>query len=111
MDRQTANTLRTLGIVATTIFLIIACALLLLLSLCAGLLGGIGGSGGYRDPQAVNLFWGGLLGTVVLLAGGGTVIAKLARDIIRDGAAPAGVPGTTSGPTSAEFPRRLSPAS
>jgi hypothetical protein len=87
MDRFASNTLRTLGIVFTSIFVIVCCLALLLLALCAGILGGIGGSG-HHDPQTVNLFYGAILGAIAVVTIGVFVIAKLAKGIVRE---PAGL--------------------
>jgi hypothetical protein len=87
MDRFASNTLRTLGIVFTSIFVIVCCLALLLLALCAGMLGGIGGSG-HHDPQTVNLFYGSILGAILIVTLGVLVIAKLAKGIVRE---PAGI--------------------
>jgi hypothetical protein len=87
MDRFASNTLRTLGIVFTSIFVIVCCLALLLLALCAGILGGIGGSG-HRDPQTVNLFYGAILGAIAIVTLGVLVIARLAKGIVRE---PAGI--------------------
>ena len=106
MDRASANTLRTLGIVLTSILLIIISAVLLLLSLCLGMLGGWGQSGGHHDPQTVELFYASLLGLVVVLVVGGAIIGKLARGIVRDTA-----PGPGSAKTHAAFPLHLSTSS
>jgi hypothetical protein len=85
MDRFASNTLRTLGIVAISIFVIIGSLLLLLLALCFGMLGGVG-SPGHHDPQAVNLFYGSILAVIVLVTVGVLSIAKLAKGIVRDSA-------------------------
>jgi hypothetical protein len=87
MDRFASNTLRTLGIVFTSIFVIVCCLALLLLALCAGILGGIGGTG-HHDPQTVNLFYGSIIGAIAIVTIGVLIIAKLARGIVRE---PAGV--------------------
>jgi|SRR5579863_3390030 hypothetical protein len=87
MDRFASNTLRTLGIVFTSIFVIVCCLALLLLALCAGMLGGVGGSG-HHDPQTVNLFYGAILVAVLIATLGVLVIARLAKGIVHE---PAGI--------------------
>lgn len=83
MDRFASNTLRTLGIVFTSIFVIVCCLALLLLALCAGMLGGVGGSG-HHDPQTVNLFYGAILVAVLIATLGVLVIARLAKGIVHE---------------------------
>lgn len=85
MDRFASNTLRTLGIVAISLFVIIGCLLLLLLALCAGMLGGVG-SPSHHDPQTVKLFYGSILTAAVLVIIGVLSIAKLAKGIVRESA-------------------------
>jgi len=85
MDRFASNTVRTLGIVAISIFVIIACLLLLLLALCAGMLGGLGGPG-HHDPQTMKLFYGSILAAVVLVSIGVLTISRLAKGIVRESA-------------------------
>jgi hypothetical protein len=85
MDRFASNTLRTLGIVAISIFVIVGCLLLLLLALCAGMLGG-SGNPGHHDPQTLKLFYGSILAAVVLVIIGVFSIAKLAKGIVRESA-------------------------
>ncbi|HLW86600.1 MAG TPA: hypothetical protein VKR60_15390 [Candidatus Sulfotelmatobacter sp.] len=87
MDRFASNTLRTLGIVFTSIFVIVCCLALLLLALCAGILGGVGGSG-HHDPQTVNLFYGAILVAILIVTLGVLVIARLAKGIVHE---PAGI--------------------
>jgi len=106
LDRETSNTLRTLGIVFTSILLVILSAVLLLLSLCLGMVGGFGGSSGQHDPQALNLFLASVAGLVIVLFGGGAIIAKLARGVVHDSA-----PQGAISDTSVAFPQHLSPAS
>ena len=106
MDQATSNTLRTLGIVFTSIVLVILSGVLLLLSLCLGLIGGFGGSSGQHDPQTINLFLASVAGLVVVLLGGGAIIAKLARGVVHDS-----TPQVSTTNTPVEFPQHLSPAS
>ncbi len=83
MDRFASNTLRTLAIVAISIFVIIGCLLLLLLALCAGMFGGLG-SPSHHDPQTVKLFYGSILAAALLVITGVLSIAKLAKGIVRE---------------------------
>jgi hypothetical protein len=93
MDRFTANTFRTLGIILISIFVLVCSIVLLLLALCAGMQGAVGGTG-YHDPQTVNLFYGSIVGAVVVVAFGVLVIAKLAKGIVREpaGLSPSALP-------------------
>ena len=111
MDRFASNTLRTLGIVFTSIFVIVCCLALLLLALCAGILGGIGGSG-QHDPQTVNLFYGAILVAILIVTLGVLVIARLAKGIVHE---PAGIgaPGWGHPPSTvpwSEVPSRPAPS-
>jgi hypothetical protein len=83
MDRFTSNTLRTLGIVAISIFVIVGCLLLLLLALCAGMLGAAGNPA-HHDPQTTKLFYGSILAAAILVIIGVLSIAKLAKGIVRE---------------------------
>jgi hypothetical protein len=85
VDRFASNTLRTLAIVAISIVVIIGSLALLLLALCFGMLGNLGGSG-HHDPQVVNLMFGALAAAVVLVTIGVLSVAKLAKGIIRESA-------------------------
>jgi hypothetical protein len=87
MDRFASNTLRTLAIIAISIFVIIGALALLLLALCAGMFGGLG-SPSHHDPQTVNLVYGSILAAVVLVTVGVLIIAKLAKGIVRESALP-----------------------
>jgi hypothetical protein len=75
MERWAANTLRTLGIVLTSILVIVACGILLLFSLCMASLGGSSD----RPVALVSL----AIAAGVALAGGFT-ITKLARGVMRE---------------------------
>jgi len=86
MDRFTSNTLRTLGIVAISIFVIVGCLLLLLLALCAGMLGAAGNPA-HHDPQTTKLFYGSILAAAILVIIGVLSIAKLAKGIVRESTA------------------------
>jgi len=83
MDRFASNTLRTLGIVAISIFVIIGSLVLLLLALCAGMLGAVG-SASHHDPQTTMVFYGSILSAAVLVIIGVLSIAKLAKGIVRE---------------------------
>ena len=80
MDRFASNTLRTLGIVLTSIFVILGCLVLLLLAACFGILANAGGSG-HSDPQASNLAFGALVVAVLLIALGVSIVTRLAKGI------------------------------
>ena len=81
MDRFASNTLRTLGIVATSIFVILGCLVLLALALCFGILANVGGSG-HSDPQASMLAFGAVVAAIVLVIIGVAVVSKLAKGIV-----------------------------
>ena len=82
MDRFASNTLRTLSIVAISIFVIIGSLVLLLLALCAGMFGAVG-SASHHDPQTTMVFYGSILAAAVLVIIGVLSIAKLAKGIVR----------------------------
>ncbi len=87
MDRHASNTLRTLAIVAISIVVIIGSLALLLLALCFGMLGNLGGSG-HHDPQVINFVIGALVAAALLIAFGVFGVAKLAKGIVRESALP-----------------------
>jgi len=87
MDQFASNTLRTLGIVVTSIFVIFASLALLLLALCFGMLGSLGGSG-HRDPQTIPILFGLMAVAALIITLGVITIAKLAKGIIRESAVP-----------------------
>ena len=93
MDSFASNTLRTLGIVITSIFVILGCLLLLLLALCFGILANAGGSG-HSDPQASTLAFGALVVAVLLIALGVSIVTRLAKGMARAKAAQPSVPYT-----------------
>src|ERR1700756_1899528 len=111
MDQWANNTLRTLGIIITSILVIIGSLVLVLLSMCAygGVLGG--------SNKSTGIYY--VIGLVVLVAIGGGTIAKLAHGIVRN-PVPAGPPltpvtattdiTTIGGPVSDALPH-LSPGS
>ena len=86
MDRFASNTFRTLGIVAISICVIVGCLLLLLLALCAGMLGAAGNPA-HHDPQTTKLFYGSILAAAILVIIGVLSIAKLAKGIVRESTA------------------------
>ena len=115
MDRFASNTFRTLGIVAISICVIVGCLLLLLLALCAGMLGAAGNPA-HHDPQTTKLFYGSILAAVVLVIIGVLSIAKLAKGIVRESTAlPAPQPESQSLPLAPsvahDVAAHLSPAS
>lgn len=83
MDRFAANTLRTLGIIAVAIFVIVGSLVLVLLALCFGALANINGSG-HPDQQTVGLAAGAVLAAALLIAGGVFIIARLSKGMVRD---------------------------
>jgi hypothetical protein len=85
VDRFASNTLRTLAIIAISIFVIIGSLALLLLALIFGALGGLG-SPGHPDPQTLHLIYGSILAVVVLVTVCVLIIAKLAKGIVRESA-------------------------
>ena len=115
MDRFAANTLRTLGIVLISAFVIGASLILLLLALCLGALGS--GGGQFHSPSDEQAFLACVVAIVVLLVGGVFSIAKLAKGIVRGApeyAAPLSIFPTpvtaTAGPTPAVAPPPVPPA-
>ena len=87
MDQFASNTLRTLGIVVISIFVIFASLALLLFALCFGLIGGVGGNGHY-DPKVVPIVVGAMAVAALIIALGVITIARLAKGIIRESAVP-----------------------
>jgi hypothetical protein len=115
MDRFASNTFRTLGIVAISICVIVGCLLLLLLALCAGMLGAAGNPA-HHDPQTTKLFYGSILAAAILVIIGVLSIAKLAKGIVRESTAlPAPQPDSQSLPLAPsvahDVAAHLSPAS
>jgi hypothetical protein len=82
VDRFASNTLRTLGIIVVAIFVIVGSLVLGLLALCFGAVANVGGRG-HPDPQAQALFFGAIVGAVVLIGGGIMAISAMARGIVR----------------------------
>jgi hypothetical protein len=109
VDRFAANTLRTLGIVLISIFVIGASLILLLLALCLGAFGTSGGQ--FHSSSDEQAFLACVIAIAVLLVGGVFSIAKLAKGIVRGApeyAAPLSIfptPATaTAGPAPAAAP-------
>jgi len=105
MDRFASNTLRTLAIVAISLFVIVGSLLLLLLALCFGMLGGVGRPG-HHDPQTLSLLYASVLAAIVLVTIGVLSIARLAKGIVHESALPplrwnAPDPSTASPPKTA----------
>jgi len=86
MERWAANTLRTLGIILTSGFILISCLFFFLLTICAA--GpSMGGSPGHPNEAAGYA----VIGILIAIAGG-TFIAWLARGIYRAQSLPQAVP-------------------
>jgi hypothetical protein len=101
MDRFAANTLRTLGIIAVAICVILASGVLLLLGLCFASLSKMGT--GHSNPGE-DLFVGGFfLAAVGVVVGGIFAIAYLARGYQRDPDRPANGRPLRLMPTSTEI--------
>lgn len=95
MERWAANTLRGLGILVTAVIMILACLLLLLMTLCT-----------WESPnhgQSVGF----LIGAVFVLALGIFVIARLTRTLMSD----TGIPSSQAEPLEPGAPLHVSPAS
>jgi hypothetical protein len=112
MERWAANTLRTLGIILTSGFVLVTSLLLLLLSMCAAQ----GGFGGTKHPEQAVPY---LAAAVAVLVAGIWFIVWLARGIFRSSAilelsaagAPAGViPSTEFAEANSSLPLHLSPS-
>src|SRR5581483_555139 len=112
MERWAANTLRTLGIIVTAGFVLIASAFFLLLAMCAAQ----GDFGGTKHPEKVVPY---ITAAVVVLILGLWLIAWLAREIRRSLALPnpdgaeilaVPIPMPVSSPVGAGVPFHLSPA-
>jgi hypothetical protein len=73
VDRFTSNTLRTLGIVLISVFVIGGSVVILLLALCFGAIASAGS--GTSQHQAEQLLGLTLLGAVILISGGVFCIA------------------------------------
>jgi hypothetical protein len=101
VDRFAANTLRTLGIILTSIFVILGCLILLALALCFGALAKAGGSSDQSQASALAL--GALVAAAVLIAIGVSIISVLAKGMVRDSSQPSApyslIPPPTPKPT------------
>lgn len=109
MERWAANTLRTLGIILISGFVLLSCAILLLLSLCA-YNGGLEGGG--RHPEQGPWY---IAAAVAVLIAGIWAVAVLARGIVRASVAaaiavPTGVSESSSVHPATTLPLHLSPA-
>ncbi|MGA3089377.1 MAG: hypothetical protein ABSD75_12245 [Terriglobales bacterium] len=102
MERWAANTLRTLGILVTTILVIGGCCFLLLIAGLVFIRGGLTPSARILRPQASDAFFGAILATIALVTAGVVMIVKLAKEIVWRLPAPAG-PATV--PAVAATPR------
>jgi hypothetical protein len=111
VDRFVSNTLRTLGIVVTAIFVILGCLVLLLAALCFGALASAGPRG-QSQPTVVVIAAFALIAAAVLIAGGVSVIAVLSRGMVRGPAQPTTpyplIPQPTSTPKSPEPSKSVS---
>ena len=107
MDQQSAIALRSLGIALTSVLLIGASAVLLLASLCFGLI-----ASGTKEPQLWYVSMGALGAGVALIIGGLAIISKLSRGIVQLSAAGvvpnAVIAGTQAAPGTAAATRATS---
>jgi len=83
MDRFAANTLRTLGIIAVAIAVILGSGLMLLMAFCAAAIANIGGHQ-QVSPAGMALIWAFIIASVAVPVGGIFLIAKIARGYLRD---------------------------
>lgn len=83
MERWVANTLRILGIVASLVFVIAGCCLLLTIAWAVFIRGGLTPSTRILHPQAGDAFFGAILATIALATAGIVMIVKLAKGIVR----------------------------
>ena len=105
MERWASNTLRVLGIIVTSILMLVGSLFLLLLSLCSWG-GGLEGGGGHKD-QAIGY----LIGLVIFIALAIFVIIKLAKGIAHN-TVPASIDTPIDGSiVPSEVPIHTSPAS
>ena len=105
MERWASNTLRVLGIIVTSILMVVGSLLLLLLSLCSWS-GGFEGGGGHKD-QAIGY----LIGLAVFIAMAIFVIAKLSKGIAHNTGSVSLLAPVDSPIAVAELPIHTSPAS
>lgn len=106
MDRFAANTLRTLGIVLTSICVILGCLILLALAILFGAFAKAGGPGG---SQASALVLGVLVAAAVLIAVGVFIIIILAKGIHAPSAPYPLIPPPTPKPTPPVSPTQEEP--
>jgi len=114
VERWATNTLRTLGVVVTTILVIGGCYFLLLIAWFVVIRGGLTQNARILHPQAGDAFFGAILATIALVTAGIVMIAKLAKGIVRPSARSNIVPtaaGSATIPAAAAPPRLPSPAS
>ena len=82
MERWAANTLRTLGIIVTTILVIGGCYFLLIIAWVAFIRGGPTQNARITHPQAGDAFLGAIMVTITLVTAGILMIIKLAKGIV-----------------------------
>lgn len=83
MDRFAANTLRTLGIIASAICMFLICGVLLLSALCFRAFGSYGGPS-HEDPTMMEIAGALFVFALVVLVSGIFAIAGLAKGYLRD---------------------------
>jgi hypothetical protein len=83
VERWATNTLRTLGIVVTTVLVIGGCFFLLLIAWFVVIRGGLTQNARLFHPQAGDEFFGAILATIALVTAGIVMIVKLAKGIVR----------------------------
>jgi hypothetical protein len=84
MERWVENTLATLGMIVTAVFVIAACVFVFLLALCFGVLNSPGSFNHSNPPPASSPFLAGAYGIMaVIILVGIIVISLLARSMIR----------------------------
>jgi len=105
MDRFAANTLRTLGIIATAICVILGCGVLLLLSICFSIIAKQGNSSDQSTGSALLLVT--IVAGIALVSVGVFIISTLAKGMVRANSAPPPQPYTLIPPPS---PRPAEPA-
>jgi len=81
VDRFAANTLRTLGIILTSMFVILGCLILLVAALCFGALAKSGTPSDQSQASAIALV--AFLAAVLLISIGVSIIAALAKGMVR----------------------------
>ena len=108
MERWAANTLRTLGIIVTTILVIGGCYFLLVIAWVVFIRGGLTQNARITHPQAGDWFFGAILAAIALVTAGIVMIVKLGKGIVlRPGrskilpfaAGPATVPAAAAAPS------------